>query len=60
LKDSDKLANGDKVLFALIFFGLLLRPMFVAPVWTDGEARGGLGCAGDRGEPKVDLAVAQW
>ena len=42
MKDSARLTNVDKLLFALIFFGLLLRLLFAPPIANRGEAREGL------------------
>ena len=39
---ADRLTNGDKLLFGLIFAGLLLCLMFEPPIWNRGEAREGL------------------
>jgi 4-amino-4-deoxy-L-arabinose transferase-like glycosyltransferase len=42
LQTADKLTTNDKLLFALIFFGLALRLLFAPPIWNRGEAREGL------------------
>ena len=42
MKDSARLTNVDKFLFALIFVGLLLRLLFAPPISNRGEAREGL------------------
>jgi 4-amino-4-deoxy-L-arabinose transferase-like glycosyltransferase len=42
LQATDKLTSTDKLLFALIFFGLVLRLLFAPPIWNRGEAREGL------------------
>lgn len=39
---ADRLTNGDKLLFGLIFAGLLLCLLFAPPIWNRGEAREGL------------------
>jgi 4-amino-4-deoxy-L-arabinose transferase-like glycosyltransferase len=42
LKETGELENRDKLLFALIFAGLLLRLLLSPPIWLHGEAREGL------------------
>lgn len=42
MKGTDQLGTRDKLLFALIFAGLLLRLAFAPPIWNRGEAREGL------------------
>ena len=42
LEQNGKLETRDKLLFALIFAGLLLRLLFASPIWNRGEAREGL------------------
>ena len=42
MQATDKLTSTDKLLFALIFFGLVLRLLFAPPIWNRGEAREGL------------------
>jgi 4-amino-4-deoxy-L-arabinose transferase-like glycosyltransferase len=42
LKQTGKLENRDKLLFGLIFAGLLLRLVLSPPIWLHGEAREGL------------------
>ena len=37
-----KLERREKLLFAVIFAGLLLRVLFAPPIWNRGEAREGL------------------
>ncbi|MGZ8426336.1 MAG: ArnT family glycosyltransferase [Candidatus Binatia bacterium] len=39
---NEKLDIRDKLLFAVIFTGLLLRLLFAPPIWNRGEAREGL------------------
>lgn len=42
MKGNGELENRDKLLFAVIFAGLLLRLLFFPPIWHHGEAREGL------------------
>ena len=42
LEQNGKLETRDKLLFAVIFTGLLLRLLFASPIWNRGEAREGL------------------
>ncbi len=42
MKDADRLTYVDKLLFALIFSGLIAHLLFAPPIWNRGEAREGL------------------
>ena len=54
------LDRRDGLFFVVIFFGLLVRLALAPPIWHHGEAREGLVVAGNRAQPRMDLAVAQW